>query len=466
MFSFQENEENMNQNKNSPSMLQSPSLLGKSIPKNLSSEDTVERSDSSFKIHYLPETSSFSPNHGDHEDDDEERENEQYSVKEMLMDLSSAFPDKEVINLIPPGRKLQQQQPVVETQILEDASVSDEDRLRLQREKEENDSQELIWELMRQEQMELYQMQLSYLQNNVMIGEENGLTEEDMKALQEAMNENNQVIQHIHHPQQQQQQQTRRSFSHEERQDEEEEQDDENSEGQEEDEDEVEEQEEETWDYERLLALGQALGDVKTERWRMRSKSVIESLPKILYSQIQVNGEPSLTTSFADLSSSSSQSTSTSSLVEERKNLEVTEVEIIVIEEEKQSKKKVKREIKTSVCPPAIANLCSPCVSSSFTSSSQVTSLYRDYRCVICMEDFDQNDHLRLLPCSHYYHLSCTTGWVIVSSSLFFSLYFHAWFFVFLFLLPLFSFPRIIIVVLLAKRKSLYPHKRREEKRR
>jgi hypothetical protein len=65
---------------------------------------------------------------------------------------------------------------------------SEEERLHLQREKEAKDSQELIWELMRQEQLELYQMQLAYLQNNDIIGEENGLSE---KKLGEAMNENN-----------------------------------------------------------------------------------------------------------------------------------------------------------------------------------------------------------------------------------------------------------------------------------
>eukprot|EP01034_Spumella_vulgaris_P022018 gene22018-28112_t len=43
---------------------------------------------------------------------------------------------------------------------------------------------------------------------------------------------------------------------------------------------------EEEWDYDRLLELGQVLGDVKTERWRMRAQKVIRSLPTIHYRDI------------------------------------------------------------------------------------------------------------------------------------------------------------------------------------
>jgi hypothetical protein len=426
MLSFQENEENIDRSNGSPSMIQT-SFIGKNIPKNLSSEDTIERSNSTFKIHYLPETSSFYPNcdANDNESEEEEVEETQFNVKEMLMDLSSSFQEErelptEVINLISPEFKIQPQQceqQSTEPPNQEDGVLAEEERLHLQREKEEKDSQELIWELMRQEQLELYQMQLAYLQNNAAAGEENGLSEEDMKALQEAMNENNQVIQHIHHPPQVQQQQIRITAGSVQG----EEEDEEDVVSSEKDDDEQEEvedegEEEEVWDYERLLALGQALGDVKTERWRMRSKSVIESLPQILYSQIHVSGEPSVSTSFVDLSSSLP---SVSAPSEEIKNLEVNDVEIIVssVEEEKQSKKKVKRETKTASLSPV--NLCSPSICG-FTSVSRVTSLYRDYRCVICMEDFDPNDHLRLLPCSHYFHLSCTAGWVTVSNFLLF----------------------------------------------
>ena len=39
-----------------------------------------------------------------------------------------------------------------------------------------------------------------------------------------------------------------------------------------------------------------------------------------------------------------------------------------------------------------------------------------DYRCAICMENFESADKLLLLPCQHYYHQQCTEGWLAVSS--------------------------------------------------
>ena len=39
------------------------------------------------------------------------------------------------------------------------------------------------------------------------------------------------------------------------------------------------------WDYDRLLQIGQQIGDVKTERWRLRSSKAIEELPTVIYSE-------------------------------------------------------------------------------------------------------------------------------------------------------------------------------------
>ena len=121
--------------------------------------------------------------------------------------------------------------------------IDETEKLRLQREKEERESQQLIWELMRQEQMELYQLQLEFMQS-----QSEGFTEEDMRAVQEAMRENNQVIHQIsHYPQPAEGQAAPEQAGEEDGDGDEEEQ-------------EEEEEEEEEWDYERLLALGQALG--------------------------------------------------------------------------------------------------------------------------------------------------------------------------------------------------------------
>lgn len=212
-------------------------------------------------------------------------------------------------------------------------SLSEEESQRLQREREERESQELIWQLMRQEQMDLYEMQLQYMQNVT-----EGLSEEDRRALEEAMQENNQLVQNIQ--------------SYEEAEEEEEE---------------VEEgeEDEENWDYERLLELGQALGDVKTERWRTRSKQIIDSLPVLCYKNLQSGA--------ADAFKADQQQTK-------------------------------RTRVEEGSPSPAVV-----CV---LPSMSSTKSLYQDFRCVVCMEDFEQTDEVRLLPCTHYFHLTCAAGWL------------------------------------------------------
>lgn len=220
----------------------------------------------------------------------------------------------------------------------EEEEMDEEERLRQQREKEERESQELIWQMLREEQMELYQLQLQFMQN----AESEGLSEEDRRALQEAMRENNSVIQHINQPRPQQPEADEQQAV---------------DDGEDEEEAEDEEGEEEEWDYERLLALGQALGDVKTERWRTRAQVVIASLPQITYRELQ------------NLPSSPAPPLSSS------------------LEEDQPTQKKAKVER---------------------------LSIYHDHRCVVCMEEFEAADLLRLLPCTHYFHLSCTAGWLAV----------------------------------------------------
>jgi hypothetical protein len=34
--------------------------------------------------------------------------------------------------------------------------------------------------------------------------------------------------------------------------------------------------------------------------------------------------------------------------------------------------------------------------------------------CVVCMQDFEQNDELRVLPCSHEFHTQCVDRWLKV----------------------------------------------------
>jgi hypothetical protein len=48
------------------------------------------------------------------------------------------------------------------------------------------------------------------------------------------------------------------------------------------------EEDSEEWDYDRLIELGNVLGDVKTERWRLRSQTVISTLKRLNYGQLLV----------------------------------------------------------------------------------------------------------------------------------------------------------------------------------
>ena len=108
------------------------------------------------------------------------------------------------------------------------------------RQRELDESEKLAWELMREENEEAYRVQVEYLQNS-----QGNISAEDLLLLQSMMNEENQ--QHLA---------ANTSPSEEEGQ----------------------EEEQESWDYERLLELGEVLGDVKTERWRKRSQAVISQL--------------------------------------------------------------------------------------------------------------------------------------------------------------------------------------------
>ena len=107
------------------------------------------------------------------------------------------------------------------------------------RQRELDESEKLAWELMREENEQAYRVQVEYLQNS-----QGNISAEDLLLLQSMMNEENQ--QHLA---------TNTSPSEEEDQ-----------------------EEEESWDYGRLLELGEVLGDVKTERWRKRSQAVISQL--------------------------------------------------------------------------------------------------------------------------------------------------------------------------------------------
>ena len=40
------------------------------------------------------------------------------------------------------------------------------------------------------------------------------------------------------------------------------------------------------------------------------------------------------------------------------------------------------------------------------------TTIYHDTSCVICFENFQSDDKIKLLPCNHYFHDACISKWI------------------------------------------------------
>ncbi|CBJ32426.1 ring finger protein [Ectocarpus siliculosus] len=85
--------------------------------------------------------------------------------------------------------------------------------------------------------------------------------------------------------------------------------------------------EDESLDYDGMLELGSAIGDVRKDRWRMRCKSVIAALPRVSYTAGGYSGG-------------------------------------------------------------------------------------EDTKCLVCQCDYEEDDELRILPCSHTFHTECVDGWL------------------------------------------------------
>ena len=138
---------------------------------------------------------------------------------------------------------------VIVEEVTTEENISEEERVR----RDIEASERLAWELLRQESQETYEMQLQYMRENA-----GGMSQEDYEAISQLVTEESNHNQFV---------------ANNEVENEEENDDNDNSDP-------------DNWDYERLLALGQAIGDVKTERWRLRAPAIIESLPRLTYNEI------------------------------------------------------------------------------------------------------------------------------------------------------------------------------------
>lgn len=223
----------------------------------------------------------------------------------------------------------------------EEKEVEEEEMTEEERLNEELRASELLaWEMMRADNMETYEMQVNYMRE---LEENNNelISAEDFAAIQLAINEAGNHNNTIYEDEEQQQY------------DDNDEDDDDNN-----------------WDYERLLELGQVIGDVKTERWRLRAKNVISGLVKMTYENLNILCEEN-------------NSNNSNKSIALKLNQSIIKINS-AIKKTPPSKKSPKFKLR----------------------------IIENDNCAICMERYENSDMISILPCSHYFHDSCTEGWL------------------------------------------------------
>jgi hypothetical protein len=73
------------------------------------------------------------------------------------------------------------------------------------------------------------------------------------------------------------------------------------------------------------------------------------------------------------------------------------------------------QETETTLSSPHLKKSKRADDAASAAPSSSSSSAMVDYRCAICMGDFEENDMLNILPCGHYFHAEeCCSRWLMV----------------------------------------------------
>jgi hypothetical protein len=48
------------------------------------------------------------------------------------------------------------------------------------------------------------------------------------------------------------------------------------------------------------------------------------------------------------------------------------------------------------------------------TTATPAAAACESERCVVCMDDYQADEEVALLPCKHFFHIPCTEGWLAV----------------------------------------------------
>jgi hypothetical protein len=150
--------------------------------------------------------------------------------------------------------------------------------------------------------------------------------------------------------------------------------------------------------------------DVKTERWRLKSKAVISKLPKISYTEMKVmHMDPSL-----------NQQCMTSKYKDYSLHLTVNQYPFNCYFSSQQRQMAVTNTTSSSSSSSSSSSNCnkstiqdssaaaSTTVIDDASSSPKHKRVRHDPSCAICMEVFIGDDGLNVLPCQHYFHQLCT----------------------------------------------------------
>jgi hypothetical protein len=181
--------------------------------------------------------------------------------------------------------------------------------------------------------------------------------------------------------------------------------------------------------YDRLLALGNHIGDVKTERWRQRSQAIIESLPLVSYSDVlsllrhkEVHATKSAATT---VTTTSSQSDSARTTQEDSCSRDSTAGSPSVFSCASHAAGGARSgcgDCKKQSTPEnkLVRTLC--CDDSETSPKKRLRSFcdrVLDTRCAVCMEAFEEKsvEELMLMPCNHYFHQDCAAGWLTDNNS-------------------------------------------------